>query len=345
MPVMRTRFLPVAIIALVAPAASAQQDVDRVLQFTSTDSPRNFAEIATAIRSTALILGVSVNAEEKTLALHGNPAQVALAEWLFTNLDKSPGQQAGQSQNWAKNEYLLSETGDDVVRLFYLANTQTVRSFQELVVAVRSVSDIRWMFTYNNIRAVAVRDTADKAKLAELLFAEMDKPLSEALPSAPSPEFRLNDPNDPKENLVRVFYLPNTKSEHEFQQAVTLARSITEIRRMFTYPAPHAVVARGTDDQIALAGWLLAELDRASVSPTQTDSGVHEYKSSTAVDDRVRVFYLPAGSTPQHLQEEAAQIRTRTGSRSVFTYNAPGAIAVRGSAEQIALADRVINAQ
>jgi hypothetical protein len=100
-------------------SALAQQAtaIDRVLHFTSTDSPKNLVEITTLIRSVTDIPQASLDSAEKALSLRGTGAQIALAEWLFTNLDRSPGAQAGQSQNWAKHDYSASNSIDDIVRL------------------------------------------------------------------------------------------------------------------------------------------------------------------------------------------------------------------------------------
>jgi len=67
---------------------------------------------------------------------------------------------------------------------------------------------------------------------------------------------------DYEDNVVKVFYLHNITSVQEFQEIVTAVRSITDIRRMFTYNAQNAVMARGTPDQIALAEKLFHDLDK-----------------------------------------------------------------------------------
>ena len=70
---------------------------------------------------------------------------------------------------------------DEVVKVFYLKNPTSVQEFQEIVTAVRSVTDVRRMFTFNAQNAVMVRDTVDKVALVEKLFHDMDKPKSEVV--------------------------------------------------------------------------------------------------------------------------------------------------------------------
>jgi hypothetical protein len=193
-----------------------------------------------------------------------------------------------------------------------------------------------------------MRGTSEEARVAEFLFAQMDKP-SLAHPSAQklqsaaaSPEFRMDDT---RSSLVRVFYIPNTKTVQTFQEVVTLVRSITDLRWAFTYNAARAVGVRGTDDQIALAKWLFENLDAASVPEAHADRSALEYRFSPTSDDLVRVFYLASASAPEHLQETASQVRQKFLIRRVFTYSVPSAVVIRDTAQKIALAGQLIQQQ
>jgi general secretion pathway protein D len=68
---------------------------------------------------------------------------------------------------------------DEVVKVFYLRNPTSVQEFQEIVTTVRSVSDVRRMFTFNAQNAIVVRDTVDKVALVEKLLHDFDKAKSE----------------------------------------------------------------------------------------------------------------------------------------------------------------------
>ena len=70
---------------------------------------------------------------------------------------------------------------DDVVKVFYVTNATTVQEFQEIATAIRTVAEIRRVFTYNAQRAMIVRDTVDKVALAEKLIQDLDKPKSEVV--------------------------------------------------------------------------------------------------------------------------------------------------------------------
>ncbi len=70
---------------------------------------------------------------------------------------------------------------DDVVKVFYIRNATSVQEFQEIATAIRTVAEIRRVFTYNAQRAMIVRDTIDKVALAEKLVQDLDKPKGEVV--------------------------------------------------------------------------------------------------------------------------------------------------------------------
>ncbi|MGI8742178.1 MAG: cohesin domain-containing protein [Bryobacteraceae bacterium] len=70
---------------------------------------------------------------------------------------------------------------DQVVKVFYLKNVTSVQEFQEIVTAVRSITDIRRMFPYNAQNAVMCRGSVDQIALAEKLFHDLDKAKAEVV--------------------------------------------------------------------------------------------------------------------------------------------------------------------
>lgn len=70
---------------------------------------------------------------------------------------------------------------DEVVKVFYITNATSVQEFTEIATAIRTVAEIRRVFTYNAQKAMIVRDTVDKVALAEKLVHDLDKPKSEVV--------------------------------------------------------------------------------------------------------------------------------------------------------------------
>jgi hypothetical protein len=263
---MRTKTIGFVISALFASLASgqtpAQPNLDRVLYFAHTETTQNMQEIATMIRTTADIRQMKVDEAQRSLTLQGTGEQIALAGWLFSQIDQPASGQPAP----ATLEYRLPGSGDNVVRLLYLTHNQTVQEFQEIATSARTITNMRRVFTYNAQRVMALRGTAEQVALAVWLFNELDQPTGQppAQPvTQPSPEsitheFRVSNSSD---DLVRVFYLSHTGTEQDFQKTAAQIRTTTKIRQVFTYNALRALVVRGTLDQISRAEQLVKELD------------------------------------------------------------------------------------
>ena len=152
------------------------------------------------------------------------------------------------------------------------------------------------------------------------------------------PEFKMADSGE--EDSVRVFYVPKTATMHAFQEAATMVRSIGDIRRIFTYNRPRAVVVRGTANQMALAAWLFSQLNQTA-PPTQA-LGMQEYQYPASDENIVRLFRPVHASTPEQLQEIAKYVRSAERIPRVFICHAPPVIAMRGTASQMEAAARLI---
>jgi hypothetical protein len=326
---------PIAFVFLISALVSGQPTVeptvDRVLYFAHTESEQSIQEIATLIRTIAEIRAASADTAKRSLTLRGTSGQMGLAEWLFTQLD-----QPGPNPSPAPHQYRFGN--DDLVRVFYLTHTATVQEFQEVAALTRTMADIRWVFTYNAPRALVVRGTVDQIALADWLVKQVDKPTGERIQSSAPYEYR--DPNGRDDNVVRVFYLTHTTTVQDFQEVAVLTRSIADIRRVFTCNAPRALAVRGTADQVALAEWLVNQLDQPA---HEQSSAPYEYRAPVVGDGNVvRIFYLTHTATVEDFQTIATQIRKETSIRRVYTYNAPRALALRGTANQMAIAEHMI---
>jgi hypothetical protein len=145
------------------------------------------------------------------------------------------------------------------------------------------------------------------------------------------------------DNIVRVFYLPNTKTVMDFQMLATLVRTATDVRWMFTYNAARAVAARGNEERLALATWLFNELDQPTNVPQ--DSGPYDYRIPSVSDDVTRIFRLAPPVSGARLNEISNRIRPITPRRIALPYPPNNAIIVRATEGQIALAEQFIKEQ
>lgn len=301
----------------------APQPVERTLQFARTTNTQDFQEAATLIRVMADIRDVTADPVQRTIALKAPPEQAAIADWLFSQIDNPPGGQISTTP-----EYHLTGSRDNVLRLYHVANAPTVQDLQEMATMIRTISDIRYAFTLNAQRVIALRASAPQISMAEWLFQEVDQPLTQT--HVQHEYFVPESAND----VMRVFYLPRSLTVQEFQATATEIRTATQIRRAFTYNAPRALALRGTIDQLAQAARMLqakglAQLAQANVAAV---SGA----------DVTATFQLPLTTTEADFQEIARGLNALIDFRRTFTNSVARTLVARGTPEQIDFARRLL---
>ncbi len=230
---------------------------------------------------------------------------------------------------------------ENIDRVLPLVHAQTAQDVQEIGMVIRAVAEIRQLTVDTESKSLAVRGTAGRIALAEWLSKELDQPPRRQTAAQPgqtpgSREYRLAGGG---EDLIRGFHLAHPAGPRELQEIATVVRSIADIRWLFVYNAAGMMTVRGTAVKLALAQWMINELDQpAGPQPPS----FREYPVEGGGDDVVRVFYLTSAPAPQRLQEIATQVRTLAAARRLFTFIPLNAIAIRDTAAQITLAERLV---
>ena len=240
-----------------------------------------------------------------------------------------------QAPNKAAYEGKAPDGGVDAVRVFYLTHDETPTDAQEIVNLIRATADIQRIFPYASPRAIALRGTPAQIALAEWLFSQVDKPVDPQTARAAAYEYP--EPNGGVD-AVRVFYFTRDHTPQDLQETINLIRTTADIQRIFPYNTRRAIALRGTPAQIALAEWLIAELDKAVSSQTNR-AEAYEHPAPSGGGDAVRLFFFTHDHTPEDLQEMIHVIRTTADIQRIYPYAAQRAIALRGTADQIALAE------
>ena len=140
------------------------------------DKEQDLNEFATMIRTVADAPKLSTDFVQKTISVSGTPVQIGVAEWMFTELDRQT------LPEFATKEFKVPNKEDDVVRVFLVHNAATVLEFQEIATTIRTIAEIRRIFTVNGLRALAVRGTAEELAAAEFLVRELDQPAARSGP-------------------------------------------------------------------------------------------------------------------------------------------------------------------
>jgi hypothetical protein len=173
-------------------------------------------------------------------------------------------------------------------------------------------------------------------EMIEWLVQQFDQPANARVGSS---EYRAKGAAD---DLVHVYFVKHVESAENLQELVALVRSVGDISRLFiTTGQPMSIVMRGTEEEMGLADWLLQKLDQPMSGGGQGQSEAAQEFPMSSSGEAVRVFYL-RNATVQAFQNVASEVRV-AGVPKVFTYNALGALAVRGTADQITTAWNLIN--
>jgi hypothetical protein len=224
--------------------------------------------------------------------------------------------------------FALSMAFGQTSRRFQLTQDESKQELEELAVVLRATGDIQQVSIDDTTRTVNVVGAAGQIAIADWLVRQLDLPAKGQFSGVH--EYR---PPAGSDDVIRVFYLTHASTPQELQEIVTTVRSVADIPRVFVYNALKAVAVRGTNQQITLAAWLVDQLNQPANVAAPTP---HEYKLSG--DDMARVFELTNPRTPQQLQEIVTLIRAIGDIPRLFVCNERRAVALRGTAEQGALA-------
>ena len=104
----------------------------------------------------------------------------------------------------------------------------------------------------------------------------------------------------------REFVLTNTTSSREFREMAYAVSTLANVPLPAVNEGMKTLVVSGTAGQLALADWLIQQLD---IDPAAQRPAIQRYPVPGAADDVVCVFYVP-NHTAQQLQEIVNAVRT-----------------------------------
>lgn len=295
----------------------------RTISLTGGESPQQIQELVNIVRSVAEIQNVSADAAHESITLNGTTDQNNMAAWVVGELD--------QPTRSANLTYVPPGGADSIVRIFYLAHAGTPRQTQEMINSLRSNTEVTRIMPYNRSYAIVLRGTQAQAALAEWMIKGLDlAPGQTPAPARTPVTFASGE-------VAQIFYLTHAQSAQQLQEIINTVRSLAEIPRLTAYNSSHAINLRATAEKAAAAAWMVGELDKPAPQTQAMDS----YLMQGAADGVMRVFYLP--SVPSgDLQQLVTQIRSAAPVTRIVTNNAVSAVAIRGTAGQIAIAEQLV---
>src|SRR5674476_1516519 len=103
----------------------------------------------------------------------------------------------------------------------------------------------------------------------------------------------------------KVFYFTHLDTPQAMQEVTNLMRVVGDIRDLSPDVAKRSLTVKGTADQIAAAGWLTAEMDKAGSA-----TGTRDYPFNDPNAPLAQVVYLTHVDNPRDLQGIVNAIRS-----------------------------------
>jgi hypothetical protein len=151
------------------PGSGGAVDAVRVFYFTH-DEAGNYEHAANLIRTLADVQRIGWYYPRNAIVLRGTPAQVALTEWIFAEVDKIVTPPVARTE---AHEQPGSGGAVDAVRIFFFAHNESNRELDEIVNMIRSMTEVPRICSYPPRRAIALRGTPAQTALAEWLIGEV----------------------------------------------------------------------------------------------------------------------------------------------------------------------------
>jgi hypothetical protein len=229
-----------------------------------------------------------------------------------------------------------------------LAHVAAPGAIQELASVLEMMLDVRRVPYDSAKKALVVRGSAGQIELAQWLVSLLDKaaggPASE--PQKPDAfEFHPPAGRDDGDNAVRVLYVTHTEPV-DLEELLTVMRFGADIERAMAFTAGHAVVVRATPQQVAMAEWVVQQLEQPAEADRKTVA--FEYHSPDsgrdALASAVRIVYLTNTNTPQAIRALVHLVRTGTAVPRIFPITSQKALVIRAEPRRMVAAENLIAA-
>jgi hypothetical protein len=309
-----------------AAAPGAESDgVALVFYVPQMSSDREAAELINVVRTSAEVQRISRCKGVDGIAVRGTTDQLATTDWLIQQVF------GGESTNNSSPQYIVANTPVPVIRVFHLQRVTNQQGQAQMINLLRTETELQRIAQMYRGMTVIVRGEVVRVAAAEWLVNELDR-----APQAFPRQTVFEDPWEPA--VARIFPLPQVQTQQAAQDIVNLVRSMSELQRVAPYGGGgmNTIVARGQPDAIALADWLIGQL--------QTPNG-DAIRAFGYNGESVKLFLRPASSVAQDLATLVKAITAAVPVKRLGFYTPSRAIVMRGTADQIAKAEQVIGLQ
>jgi hypothetical protein len=148
----------------------ATNDVVQALFLSHPWSPQSLQQITNTLRVIPQLTKVFPCTATGAVSVRGPTATVALATWLFGQLDQPAPATAS-----APREYQMPDGADDVTQVFYVTPATTIGQFQGIITALQNTKGLH-VFPDDMWNAVTIRGTAGQIAAADSMIKQMNQP-------------------------------------------------------------------------------------------------------------------------------------------------------------------------
>jgi type II secretory pathway component GspD/PulD (secretin) len=146
--------------------------------------------------------------------------------------------------------------------------------------------------------------------------------------------------------VEKTFHFTYVDTPQQTQEIVNAMRAIVDVKQASVDNAARTMTLGGTADQIAMAAWILPQVDlpaSTQSAPPQNPPAL-DYRLAGSSDAVAHVFYLSPANTPQTTQEVLNSIRSVFEVQRITALSSNRALVMRGTADQVAGTSWMINA-
>jgi hypothetical protein len=224
-------------------------------------------------------------------------------------------------------------------RTFTFAQTPSPQTMQEYVNLIRSIGETQRVAMDQDARTITVAGTVEQLAFASWAMTELDRPASEVKTLVVR---QTTFPDARGATAVRIFHPAQAGSPQETQELVNALRSIAEVQRVVAVSGTGVILARATQEQMALCEWILRELEQPNGRAVREYTYPDDVKVIAARSPAVRLYFAKQLATAQELAEVLNSMRSIAEVQRGLAFTAKRAIVIRGNDEQAALTDWMI---
>jgi hypothetical protein len=231
----------------------------------------------------------------------------------------------------------LAAWGQSDSKTFYFPNANEPSVLQSYLNSIRSIGDIQNATANPEKKSITVSGNIEQLSIAAWIAQQ----LADAPAARPSTVRRDYPGSVGKGDEIKIYFLAHTQTPQDLQELVNATRSIADIQRFFPCNSANAILARGTTGQTEITSWMINELDQpvASLKPGRRD---HPFPSDPR-SNFAQLYFVANTVDPRPMQEVVNATRSVADIQRLFPYNSRKVLMMRGSAEQVLLADWILD--